>query len=89
MQAALAQERRRWQKEMELERSKAAEAAVAIAEVKWLEVEERKVSEAIEQALQVARGSWKEEKDKDIGNYMVCVCSRYNVRSDWLIVTEL
>ena len=21
--------------------------------------------------------------------YMACVCSRYNVRSDWLIVTEL
>ena len=21
--------------------------------------------------------------------YMACVCSRYNARSDWLIVTEL
>ena len=22
-------------------------------------------------------------------HYMACVCSRYNARSDWLIVTEL
>lgn len=80
LQAALAQERRRWQKEMELERSKAAEAAVAIAEVKWLEVEERKVSEAIEQALQVARGSWKEEKDKDIAAAVEIARHEWNSR---------
>ena len=69
LQAALAQERRRWQKEVELERIKAAEAAVAVAEVKWLEEEERKISEAIEQALQVARDSWQDEKAKDLGKH--------------------
>lgn len=76
LQAALAQERRRWHKEVELERNKAAEAAVAVAEVKWLEEEERKISEAIEQALQVARDSWQDEKAKNIGKqrgFNLCV----------------
>ena len=25
----------------------------------------------------------------NVSYYMACVCSRYNARSDWLIVTEL
>ena len=48
-------------------RSKAVEAAVAIAEVKWLEEEQKKISEAVEEAMQTSRGTWQEEKKRDIG----------------------
>lgn len=48
-------------------RSKAVEAAVAIAEVKWLQEEQTKLSEAVEQAMQAARETWQEEKERDIG----------------------
>lgn len=48
-------------------RSKAVEAAVAIAEVKWLEEEQKKISEAVEEAMQTARETWQEEKKREIG----------------------
>lgn len=67
LQTSLAQERARWKKEEESVRSKAVEAAVAIAEVKWLEEEQKKVSEAIKGAMQTARETWQEEKKRDIG----------------------
>lgn len=67
LQTSLAQERARWKKEEESVRSKAVEAAVAIAEVKWLEEEQKKVSEAVEGAMQTARETWQEEKKRDIG----------------------
>ena len=50
-----------------MEKSKAVEAAVAIAEVKWHEEEERKISEAVEQAIREARDAWKESKQREIG----------------------
>ena len=67
LQTSLAQERARWKKEEESVRSKAVEAAVAIAEVKWLEEEQKKISEAVEEAMQTARDTWQEEKKRDIG----------------------
>ena len=73
LQTALTRERLRWQKEVEQERGKAADAAVAIAEVKWLEEEEKKISEAVEQALQAARDDWQEEKQREIGTWSLFV----------------
>jgi len=67
LQTSLAQERARWKKEEESVRSKAVEAAVAIAEVKWLQEEQTKLSEAVEQAMQTARETWQEAKKRDIG----------------------
>ena len=67
LQTSLAQERHRWKKEEESVRTKAIEAAVAIAEVKWLEDEQKKISEAVEQAVKMARETWQEEKKRDIG----------------------
>ena len=67
LQTSLAQERARWKKEEVSVRSKAVEAAVAIAEVKWLQEEQTKLSEAVEQAMQTARETWQEEKKRDIG----------------------
>ena len=67
LQTSLTQERLRWKKEDEAVRTKAIEAAVAIAEVKWLEEEQKKISEAVEQAMKTARETWQEEKKRDIG----------------------
>ncbi|PFX29611.1 Centrosomal protein of 152 kDa [Stylophora pistillata] len=66
LQTSLTQERLRWKKEDEAVRTKAIEAAVAIAEVKWLEEEQKKISEAVEQAMKTARETWQEEKKRDI-----------------------
>lgn len=83
LQTSLAQERARWKKEEESVRSKAVEAAVAIAEVKWLEEEQKKISEAVEVAMQTARGTWQEEKKRDIGIKSLCK------HLLWLIKLEL
>ena len=83
LQTSLAQERARWKKEEESVRSKAVEAAVAIAEVKWLEEEQKKISEAVEEAMQTARETWQEEKKRDIG-----IKSLYK-HLLWLIKLEL
>ena len=84
MQTALTHEKLRWKKETELEKSKAVEAAVAIAEVKWHEEEERKISEAVEQAIRGARDAWKESKQREIGmktkvSCDICANSRAHV----------
>lgn len=76
MQTSLTQERLRWKREEESVRSKAVEAAVAIAEVNWLEEEQRKISEAVEQAMQTARETWQEENKRDIGNVLWLVKSQ-------------
>ena len=69
LQTCITQERLRWKKEEELERSRALEAAVAIAEVKWLDEEQKKITEAVEQALLTTRETWQGEKQRDLGTF--------------------
>ena len=65
----LIQEKARWNKEQELDRSKAIEAAIAIAEVQWLEREQKKISKAVGEALESVRETWNAEKEQDIGKH--------------------
>ena len=65
----LIQEKARWNKEQELDRSKAIEAAIAIAEVQWLEREQKKISKAVGEALESVRETWNTEKEQDIGKH--------------------